>query len=78
MYKRQAVAYLEPGGKHLRLFDAAQAPAVVAGLRLVARDRRDGELRIEKVNGDPALRSEHAGALEAAGMRVQPGALVAP
>jgi len=48
----------------------------VEGLRHLAGRRRHGELRISQVNGTPALRSEHADALEKAGLRVEPGGLV--
>jgi surfactin synthase thioesterase subunit len=74
------VLFLEKGGRKLTLFPAApdapdRLPAAVEALRQVALRRRR-PLRLAELNGKPALRSSHAGALEKLGFRVVPGALV--
>ena len=78
------VLYLEAGGRRLRLLsldggDAAGEETVetaLRALRLLAARRRHHELRIEEVNGVPALESEHVRLLERSGFRVEPGRLV--
>jgi hypothetical protein len=78
------VLFLEPGGRKLRLLpppgggalDEERALAALGALRLQAARRRHHELRIEEVNGVPALESEHARLLERAGFRAEPGRLV--
>jgi hypothetical protein len=45
-------------------------------LRRIAAARRHRQLRIEEVDGVPALHSPHAALLERGGFRVEPGALV--
>src|SRR5581483_3148784 len=76
------VFFVERGGKRLRYFPAAGADdalvdAALAGLRAMAEQRRFRRVKIELINGVPALRSEHATLLERAGFRVEPGGLVA-
>jgi ATP-dependent Lhr-like helicase len=78
--------FIEGGGRALRVFsgvdpdaetDAHLVPAV-AGLRhaLQRRGGRPRALRIERVNGAPALRSPLSEALRRVGFRLEPGALV--
>jgi ATP-dependent Lhr-like helicase len=78
------VLFIEGGGRALRVFSGADhhtdtelAPAV-AGLRhaLQRRGGRSRALRIERVNGGPALRSALSEKLRRAGFRLEPGALV--
>ncbi|HEY2747832.1 MAG TPA: DEAD/DEAH box helicase, partial [Polyangia bacterium] len=73
------VFFVERGGKKLRLLaavDDALLPAALAALRRIAAARRHRQLRIEEVDGVPALHSPHAPLLERGGFRVEPGALV--
>ena len=78
------VLFIEAGGRALRVFsgvdhhtDTELAPAV-AGLRqaLQRRGGRPRALRIERVNGEPALRSALSEPLRRVGFRLEPGALV--
>jgi ATP-dependent Lhr-like helicase len=72
------VFFVEPGGKRLRLL--AAEPSVIelalGGLRTLAGRRRHRQLRIEQVNGVPALRSEHVRLFERGGFHVEPSGLV--
>jgi ATP-dependent Lhr-like helicase len=73
------VLFVERGGRGLRVFseDATAIEAAVSGLRQTSRGgRRRRALRIEKVNGVPALRSALMGGLRRAGFRLEPGGLV--
>jgi ATP-dependent Lhr-like helicase len=72
------VLYLESGGKKLRLFPGAEAhlEAALGELKLVAKARRHGQLRIAEVDGEPALRSKHLNRLEQLGFRIEPSGLV--
>jgi ATP-dependent Lhr-like helicase len=73
------VLFVERGGRGLRVFseDAAAIEAAVVGLRQAPRSgRRRRPLRIEKVNGVPALRSALVVGLRRAGFRLEPGGLV--
>jgi ATP-dependent Lhr-like helicase len=73
------VIFVERGGKKLRLGAPADDDAVAAALgelRRLAAARRHRQLRIEEVDGVPALHSPHAALLERGGFRVEPGALV--
>jgi ATP-dependent Lhr-like helicase len=78
--------FIEGGGRALRVFSSSDpdvdadtdlGPAV-AGLRhaLQGRGGRPRALRIERVNGAPALRSALSEALRRVGFRLEPGALV--
>jgi len=71
--------FVERGGKKLRLLarveDALLEPALAA-LKRIAATRRHRQLRIEEVDGVPALHSPHAPLLERGGFRIEPGALV--
>jgi ATP-dependent Lhr-like helicase len=74
------VLYVERGGRRLRVF---VADAKVLGQAVEALGRALGEgaarrraLRVENVNGVPALRSDLAGGLREAGFRPEPNALV--
>jgi ATP-dependent Lhr-like helicase len=70
--------YLEPGGRGLRLLGAAgdegALDTAVRALGRAARPRRP--VRVERINGEPALKSAHAAALRRTGFRLEPGALV--
>jgi ATP-dependent Lhr-like helicase len=75
--------FVEKGGAKLGFFARLVEvggedvlPQAVAALRAVAARRRHRQLRIEQVNGRPALRSPHTRALEKSGFRVEPGHLV--
>jgi len=72
------VFFVERGGKKLRLLTADDdaIAAALGELRRIAAARRHRQLRIEEVDGVPALHSPHAAALERGGFRVEPGALV--
>ncbi|HXI60928.1 MAG TPA: DEAD/DEAH box helicase [Polyangia bacterium] len=72
------VFFVDRGGRSLRVFsdDPAIIAAGVAGLRQVAQRRRPRGLRIETVDGTPALRSPLLPALRAGGFRAEPGAIV--
>jgi len=83
------VLYLEAGARRLRLLppyipapgageDDVVLQRAIASLRVLAARRRHRELRIEQVNGVPALESEFARLLERAGFRAEPGRLVLP
>jgi ATP-dependent Lhr-like helicase len=75
----EPVFFVERGGKRLRLLqrvDEALLEAALAELKRIAAGRRHRQLRIEEVDGVPALHSPHASLLERAGFRVEPGALV--
>jgi ATP-dependent Lhr-like helicase len=69
--------YVERGGRRLRVFtdDERALGAAVAALRASASGRRR-PLRVDHVNGTPALRSALAPGLRRAGFRLEPGALV--
>ncbi|MDB4966981.1 MAG: associated domain protein [Myxococcales bacterium] len=71
--------FVERGGKKLRVLaaiDETLLEPALAALRRIAAARRHRQLRIEEVDGVPALHSPHASLLERAGFRVEPGALV--
>jgi ATP-dependent Lhr-like helicase len=71
--------FVERGGKKLRLgapSDDATVAVALGELRRLAAARRHRQLRIEEVDGVPALHSPHAARLERSGFRVEPGALV--
>ncbi|MEA2698093.1 MAG: ATP-dependent helicase Lhr and Lhr-like helicase, partial [Myxococcales bacterium] len=72
------VFFVDRGGRSLRVFtdDPATIAAGVSGLRQVAQRRRPRGLRIETVDGTPALRSPLLPALRAGGFRAEPGAIV--
>jgi ATP-dependent Lhr-like helicase len=82
------VLFIEGGGRALRVFSSPDPDAdidadtdlgpAVAGLRhaLHGRGGRPRALRIERVNGTPALRSALSEALRRVGFRLEPGALV--
>jgi ATP-dependent Lhr-like helicase len=77
------VFFVEKGGSKLSFFARLlevggedMLPHAIAALRAVAARRRHHQLRIEQVNGRPALRSPHMRALERGGFRVEPGHLV--
>jgi len=75
----EPVFFVERGGKKLRLLapvDDALLPAALAALKRIAAARRHRQLRIEEVDGVPALHSPHAPLLERGGFRIEPGALV--
>ncbi|MEP6652221.1 MAG: hypothetical protein ABJA82_02620, partial [Myxococcales bacterium] len=55
--------------------DAALLAAAVAALRDTGRGRRR-PLRVERINGIPALKSDHLAELRRAGFRMEPNALV--
>jgi ATP-dependent Lhr-like helicase len=55
--------------------DAELLAAAVAALRDTGRGRRR-PLRVERINGIPALKSDHLGELRRAGFRMEPNALV--
>jgi ATP-dependent Lhr-like helicase len=75
----EPIFFVERGGKKLRLLaaldDGLIEPALAA-LKRIAAARRHRQLRIEEVDGVPALHSPHARLLERGGFRVEPGALV--
>jgi ATP-dependent Lhr-like helicase len=71
--------FVERGGKKLRLLAGVDDGAIEAAfgeLRRIAAARRHRQLRIEEVDGVPALHSPHAARLERGGFRVEPNALV--
>src|SRR5262249_1012601 len=71
------VFFVDRAGEKLGYFPGADGvERGVEGLRHLAGRRRHREPRFAQVNGVPALRSEHADLLEAAGLRVEPGSLV--
>jgi ATP-dependent Lhr-like helicase len=71
------VFFVDRAGDKLAYFPGADGvERGVEGLRHLAGRRRHRELRLAFVNGVPALRSEHADALEKAGLRVEPGGLL--
>jgi ATP-dependent helicase Lhr and Lhr-like helicase len=75
----EPVFFVERGGKKLRLLgrvDEALVDAALAELRRLAAGRRHRQLRIEQVDGVPALHSPHIKLLERGGFRAEPGALV--
>ncbi|HEX8952266.1 MAG TPA: DEAD/DEAH box helicase, partial [Polyangia bacterium] len=78
----EPIFFVERGGKKLRLLarpdaiDEALVEPALAALRRIAAARRHRQLRIEEVDGVPALHSPHAALLERGGFRVEPGALV--
>jgi ATP-dependent Lhr-like helicase len=85
LVRGQPVLYVERGGHRLRVFgsDAGTLQAAVAALRAGAGAAagagargRGRPLRVERVNGVPALRSALAAELRQAGFRLEPGALV--
>jgi ATP-dependent Lhr-like helicase len=72
-----AALYLERGGRRLRVFTddtKALQQAVEALRRGIGIGRRP--LRVDNVNGSPALRSAHTDGLRQAGFRLEPNALV--
>jgi len=73
------IFFLERAGKKLRLLaevDDALLRRALVELKRLAASRRHRQLRIEEVDGVPALQSPHCNLLERAGFRVEPGALV--
>ena len=75
----EPVFFVERGGKKLRLLKRVEDSLVEAALgelKRVAAARRHRQLRIEEVDGVPALHSPHVALLERGGFRVEPGALV--
>jgi ATP-dependent Lhr-like helicase len=76
------IFFVERGGRRLRYFaeagDDALTDAALTGLRQFAAQPRFRELRVESINGVPALRSPFARLFERAGFRVEPGGLVPP
>jgi ATP-dependent Lhr-like helicase len=70
--------YVERGGRRLRVFsdDAKVLRESVEALRRGLNDGRRRPLRVENVNGTPALKSEWMGRLRQAGFRMEPNALV--
>ena len=68
------VLYLERGGKRLRVFTGDEKLLQLAVDSLRAGRRR--ALRVETVNGTPALKSALGGPLRRTGFRVEPNALV--
>jgi hypothetical protein len=75
----EPVFFIERGGKKLRLLsrlDGTLVDAALSELRRLAAGRRHRQLRIEQVDGLPALHSPHIKLLERGGFRVEPGALV--
>jgi ATP-dependent helicase Lhr and Lhr-like helicase len=75
----EPVFFVERGGKKLRLLarvDEALLEAALGELKRIAAARRHRQLRIEEVDGVPALHSPLAPLLERGGFRVEPGALV--
>ena len=74
------VLHVERGGRRLRVFtdDAKMLGQAVAALRRGLGDRavRPRGLRVESVNGEPALRSGLVRGLREAGFRPEPNALV--
>jgi len=70
------VIYVERGGRGLRILppwalDEGRLASVVNALRAGKRS-----LRVERINGIPALRSDLAADLRRAGFRMEPGALI--
>jgi ATP-dependent Lhr-like helicase len=75
----EPVFFVERGGKKLRLLsrvDETLFEGAMTELRRLAAGRRHRQLRIEQVDGVPALHSPHIKLLERGGFRVEPGALV--
>ena len=75
----EPVFFVERGGKKLRLIgrlDESLVEPALAALKRIAAARRHRQLRIEEVDGVPALHSPHAPLLERGGFRTEPGALV--
>jgi ATP-dependent Lhr-like helicase len=72
------VLHVEKGGRSLRTFtdDPALLTAAIDGLRQLAERRRPRQLRIETIDGVPALRSGLLALLRAGGIRMEPGGLV--
>jgi ATP-dependent Lhr-like helicase len=77
------VFHVERGGRSLRTFsdDPALLTAAIdglrqLGLRQLAERRRPRQLRIETIDGVPALRSGLLALLRAGGLRMEPGGLV--
>jgi ATP-dependent Lhr-like helicase len=71
------VLYVDAGGRGLRLLAGTKAlDRALPALRRVAERRRHRQLRIEQIDGEPALRSAKAKLLESGGFRVEPNALV--
>ena len=71
--------FVERGAKKLRLLHAIDETLLepaLAALKHIAAARRHRQLRIEEVDGVPALHSPHAALLERGGFRIEPGALV--
>ena len=70
--------FVDRSGRGLRVFsdDAATIAEGIPGLRQVAERRRPRQLRVETVNGAPALRSPLLPALRAGGFRLEPGGIV--
>jgi len=76
------IFFIERAGKKLRLLvslasvDEALVARALFELKRIAASRRHRQLRIEEIDGVPALHSPHGTVLERAGFRVEPGALV--
>ena len=72
------VVYLERGGRRLRLYtdDEAVLATAVEALRRAPGVLRRRSLRVERVNGVPALMSWAVSGLRKAGFRMEPNALV--
>jgi ATP-dependent Lhr-like helicase len=72
------VLHVERGGRSLRTFsdDPALLAAAIDGLRQIAERRRPRQLRVELIDGVPALRSGLLALLRAGGFRMEPGGLV--
>jgi ATP-dependent Lhr-like helicase len=72
------VLYLERGGRRLRVFtqDEKLLQVAVDSLRASLGVVRRRGLRVETVNGAPALKSELGAALRRTGFRLEPNALV--
>jgi ATP-dependent Lhr-like helicase len=71
--------YVERGGRRLRILapQPIDEPALAAAVAALRGARGRGRpLRVDHVNGVPALRSNLAGGLRRAGFRLEPGALV--
>ncbi|HET6147272.1 MAG TPA: DEAD/DEAH box helicase [Polyangia bacterium] len=70
--------YVERGGRRLRVFsdDGKTLRQAVEALRRGPNDGRRRSLRVENVNGSPALKSGLLGPLRQAGFRMEPNALV--
>jgi hypothetical protein len=79
LHRGALVAYVDRAGHSLRCYtdEDAVLAVTVGALRAFAVRLRRRELRFDTINGQPALRSPLAARLERAGLRLEPGALVA-